>query len=88
MEELEEIEGWTVSPTAMHTEQGSMLVRDTDTGNSKGFAFVNYASFDASDAAIEGMHGQYLCNRAVSYQSNTAFEVERLSISNPDYINA
>ena len=41
-------------------------MRDPDTGNSKGFAFVNYASFDSSDAAIEAMNGQHLCNRAIS----------------------
>ena len=32
----------------------------------QGFAFINYASFEASDAAIEAMNGQYLCNRAIS----------------------
>lgn len=42
------------------------IMRDPDTGNSKGFAFVNYASFDSSDAAIEAMNGQHLCNRAIS----------------------
>lgn len=42
------------------------IQRDPDTGNSKGFAFINYASFEASDAAIEAMNGQYLCNRAIS----------------------
>ena len=42
------------------------IMRDPDTGNSKGFAFVNYASFEASDAAIEAMNGQHLCNRAIS----------------------
>ena len=41
-------------------------MRDPDTGNSKGFAFINYASFDASDAAMEAMNGQHLCNRAIS----------------------
>lgn len=41
-------------------------MRDPDTGNSKGFAFVNYASFDASDAAMEAMNGQHLCNRAIT----------------------
>ena len=41
-------------------------MRDPDSGNSKGFAFVNYASFDASDAAIEAMNGQHLCNRAIT----------------------
>jgi len=42
------------------------IQRDPDTGNSKGFAFINYASFEASDAAIEAMNGQYLCNRAIT----------------------
>lgn len=41
-------------------------MRDPDTGNSKGFAFVNYASFESSDAAIEAMNGQHLSNRAIS----------------------
>jgi len=42
------------------------IQRDPDTGNSKGFAFINYASFEASDAAIEAMNSQYLCNRAIT----------------------
>lgn len=42
------------------------IMRDPDTGNSKGFAFVNYAGFEASDAAIEAMNGQYLANRPIS----------------------
>ena len=41
-------------------------MRDPDTGNSKGYAFINFASFAAADAAIESMNGQYLCNRAIS----------------------
>lgn len=41
-------------------------MRDPESGNSKGFAFVNYASFEASDASIEAMNGQYLCNRPIS----------------------
>jgi splicing factor 3B subunit 4 len=41
-------------------------MRDPDTGNSKGFAFVNFASFEASDNAIEAMNSQYLCNRPIS----------------------
>jgi RNA recognition motif-containing protein len=41
-------------------------MRDPDTGNSKGFGFVNFASFEASDAAIEAMNGQHLCNRPIS----------------------
>ncbi|KAF8065905.1 SF3B4 [Scenedesmus sp. PABB004] len=42
------------------------LMRDPDTGNSKGFAFVSYDCFEASDAAIEAMNGQYLCGRAIT----------------------
>ncbi len=41
-------------------------MRDPDTGNSKGFAFINFASFDASDAAMDAMNGQHLCNRIIS----------------------
>ena len=43
------------------------IQRDPETGNSKGFAFINYASFEAADAAIEAMNGQYLCNRYVKF---------------------
>nr|CAD7429137.1 unnamed protein product [Timema monikensis] len=46
--------------------QTPKIMRDPETGNSKGFAFINFASFDASDAAIEAMNGQYLCNRPIS----------------------
>lgn len=41
-------------------------MRDPETGNSKGYAFINFASFEASDAAIDAMNGQYLCNRPIS----------------------
>ena len=41
-------------------------MRDPETGNSKGYAFISFASFDTSDAAIEAMNGQYLCNRAIT----------------------
>ncbi|XP_065175115.1 splicing factor 3B subunit 4-like [Sycon ciliatum] len=46
--------------------QTPKIMRDLQTGNSKGFAFVNFATFDASDAAIEAMNGQHLANRAIS----------------------
>lgn len=46
--------------------QTPKIMRDPETGNSKGFAFINYASFEASDAAIDAMNGQHLCNRPVS----------------------
>ena len=42
------------------------IMRDPDTGNSRGFGFVSYDSFEASDAAIEAMNGQFLCNRPIS----------------------
>ncbi|KHJ45761.1 hypothetical protein D918_03973 [Trichuris suis] len=42
------------------------IMRDPETGNSKGFAFISFASFEASDASIEAMNGQYLCNRPIS----------------------
>jgi splicing factor 3B subunit 4 len=37
-----------------------------DTGISRGFGFINYDSFEAADAAIEHMNGQYLCGRAIN----------------------
>jgi len=46
--------------------QTPKIMRDPETGNSKGFAFINFASFDASDAAMEAMNGQYLCNRPIT----------------------
>ncbi|XP_038078820.1 splicing factor 3B subunit 4-like [Patiria miniata] len=46
--------------------QTPKIMRDPDTGNSKGYAFINFASFEAADAAIEAMNGQYLCNRAIT----------------------
>lgn len=42
------------------------IMRDTETGGSKGYAFINFASFEASDAALEAMNGQYLCNRPIT----------------------
>lgn len=34
------------------------IMRDADTGESKGYGFVNYDTFEASDAAIEHMNNQ------------------------------
>ena len=39
------------------------IMRDPDSGASRGFGFVSFDGFEASDAAIEAMNGQYLCNR-------------------------
>lgn len=42
------------------------VMRDPDTGDSKGYGFVSFDCFEASDAAIDAMHNQYLCNRPIS----------------------
>ncbi|XP_023244444.1 splicing factor 3B subunit 4-like [Centruroides sculpturatus] len=42
------------------------IIRDPETGNSKNYAFINFASFEASDAAIQAMNRQYLCNKPIS----------------------
>uniref|UniRef100_A0A0R3S5M3 Splicing factor 3B subunit 4 n=1 Tax=Elaeophora elaphi TaxID=1147741 RepID=A0A0R3S5M3_9BILA len=56
------------------------IMRDAETGNSKGFAFVNFASFEASDSAIEAMNGQFLCNRAITvsyaFKKDTKFDTD------------
>jgi len=42
------------------------VMRDPDTGASKGFGFISYDTFEASDAALAGMNGQFLCNRPIN----------------------
>lgn len=42
------------------------IMRDPDTNASKGYGFVSFDNFAASDMAIEVMNGQYLCNRPIS----------------------
>merc|ERR1719356_1525413 len=42
------------------------VMRDPDTGVSRGFGFISYDTFEASDAALAGMNGQFLCNRPIS----------------------
>ena len=46
--------------------QQPKVMRDLDSGASKGFGFVSFDSFEASDAAIEAMNGQFLCNRPIT----------------------
>jgi len=41
-------------------------MRDPETGASKGYGFINYDTFEASDASIASMNGQYLCGRPIS----------------------
>jgi len=70
------------------------IMRDPDSGNSRGFGFISYDSFEASDSAIEAMNAQYLCNRAITvsyaYKKDTKGErhgtsAERtLASSNPN----
>ncbi|KAH8100197.1 hypothetical protein BXZ70DRAFT_938465 [Cristinia sonorae] len=44
------------------------IARDPSTGTSKGYGFVSYTDFEASDAAIESMNGQFLMNKAITVQ--------------------
>ena len=44
------------------------ISRDADTQQSKGFGFVQYDNFGASDTAIDCMNGQYLGNRQIAVQ--------------------
>jgi splicing factor 3B subunit 4 len=44
------------------------IMFDPETGLSKGYGFISYDSFEASDLAIECMHGQFLCNRQIIVQ--------------------
>ena len=44
------------------------IARDPATGTSKGYGFVSYTDFEAADAAIDAMNGQFLMNKAVTVQ--------------------
>lgn len=44
------------------------VMREDVSGESKGYGFVSYNCFEASDMAIECMHNQFLCNRQVVVQ--------------------
>lgn len=44
------------------------IMRDPDTRISRGFGFISFDSFEASDLAIECMNGQYLSNRQIVVQ--------------------
>lgn len=44
------------------------IMIDPESGASKGYAFISFDSFEASDLAIECMNGQYLCNRPIVVQ--------------------
>ena len=42
------------------------IMREPDSGISKGYGFISFDSFEASDMAIECMNGQFLCNRIIN----------------------
>jgi len=42
------------------------IMKDPENNNSRGFGFINFDSFEAADAAIDALNGQYLCNRPIS----------------------
>lgn len=44
------------------------LAKDEETGNFKGFGFVNFDNFHSSDTAIECLHDQYLGSRQIIVQ--------------------
>jgi RNA recognition motif-containing protein len=46
--------------------QTPKIARDPDTNIPKGYGFVAFDSFEASDAAIEAMNGQFLMNKPLS----------------------
>ena len=48
------------------------IMRDPDSGTSRGFGFVSYNNFESSDAAIEAMNGQFLCNRWATTEAGQA----------------
>ena len=48
--------------------QSPKIMRDPETNMSKGYGFISYESFEASDLAIESMNGQYLSNRVIVVQ--------------------
>jgi splicing factor 3B subunit 4 len=43
-------------------------MRDEETNESKGYGFVSFDCFEASDTALECMNGQYLGNRQIVVQ--------------------
>lgn len=67
------------------------IMRDTESGASKGFGFVSYDNFESSDQAIQSMEGQYLCNKMIhvsyAYKNDSTHELhgtaaERLLAAN------
>mmetsp|Transcript_1984 Transcript_1984/g.3528 ORF Transcript_1984/g.3528 Transcript_1984/m.3528 type:complete len:317 (+) Transcript_1984:18-968(+) len=44
------------------------VARDISTGESKHYAFIRFSSFQASDTALQAMHGQYISGKPISVQ--------------------
>lgn len=42
------------------------ISREMESGLSKGYGFISFESFESADAAILGMNGQFLMNKAVT----------------------
>eukprot|EP00917_Polyrhabdina_sp_WS-2016_P006364 GHVP01014116.1.p1 GENE.GHVP01014116.1~~GHVP01014116.1.p1 ORF type:complete len:395 (-),score=81.06 GHVP01014116.1:1068-2252(-) len=69
----------------------SKIMRDPDSAEPRGFGFVSFDSFEAADACLASMSGQFLCNRPIhvsyAYKKDTKGErhgsaAERLMASN------
>lgn len=41
------------------------VMRDAETGASKGYAFISYDNFESSDSAIDAMNGQFMMNKPI-----------------------
>lgn len=44
------------------------VMREPESDLSKGYGFVKYTTFEASDNAVATMNGQYICNRSIVVQ--------------------
>lgn len=42
------------------------IMREPETGQSRGFGFLSYDTFESADAAVQGMNGQYLSGKPIS----------------------
>jgi RNA recognition motif-containing protein len=50
----------------MQEVRNASIITDRDTGQSRGFGFVEMPESQAAKAAIEGLHGQQLAGRALT----------------------
>ena len=44
------------------------IMRNTESGVSKGYGFVSYDNFESSDNSINSMNGQFFYNRIINVQ--------------------